>query len=79
MCEDALTEFIDKVGFSEPKGKFRVRVKFIYAIYSASEFDYDEPKKDEIIGCKLLNFSSIEDEWENLSTEIKDYFMDGMK
>jgi hypothetical protein len=79
MCEEALTKFIDRVGFSEPKGKFRVRVKFIYAIYSTSEFDYDESKKEEIIGCKLLKFSPIEDECDTLSTETKDYFMDGMK
>ncbi len=62
MCGEALTEFINKVGISNQNGNFKVKVKFIYAIYNKSEFDYDEPRKEEIIGCKLLSFSSIEDD-----------------
>lgn len=69
MCGEALTEFINKVGISNQNGNFKVKVKFIYAIYNKSEFDYDEPRKEEIIGCKLLKFSSTENDYNSLSTK----------
>lgn len=82
MSESVLTEFIEKYGFSNISADVIIKAKFVYAIYASGEF-YDEETKEEIIACKLLEILSHQDrkstDKSNISPEMRDYFIDGMK
>lgn len=53
ISENTLGEFIEKYGTSGINTLIRMRLEFIYELYSENEPCYDE-KKDELIACKLL-------------------------
>ena len=53
MSEKILSEFIEKYGVSEINTVIRMRLEFVYALYSENEPCFDE-KKEELIACKLL-------------------------
>lgn len=82
MSEAVLTEFIEKYGFNKITDTIGMKVKFIYAVHCSEDF-YNEEKKEEIIACKLLKILSNQDEKStdksNTSSEMRDYFTDGMK
>lgn len=82
MSESILTEFIDKYGFNKITATVGMNVKFIYAVHCSEDF-YNEEKKEEIIACKLLQILSNQGEKStdksNTSSEMRDYFTDGMK
>lgn len=79
MSGNCLSDFIEKVGISNITAKLRVKVKFIYTIYSTDNFDYEEGKKEEIIACKLLEILPLPDKKSLADTQIHDFFADGMK